>query len=123
MIIRLISMTIMRSNADDRCETLRMSLLSTHCSVDTGVCEQKHSSGEEHGCENKCSEHQIRGWIAVSAAGLHSKGLRKRSVVFADTGFHYPKYDNVCSKPFLPQQQNNFGSCCPYSRALGFHVQ
>ena len=27
---------------------------------------------------------------------------------------HYPKYDdNVCSKLFLSQEQNNFRSCCP----------
>ena len=28
--------------------------------------------------------------------------------------FHYPNYnDNVCSKSFSSQEQNNFRSCCP----------
>ena len=32
------------------------------------------------------NKHQLRGWIAVSAALLQGKGLRKRSVSFRDTG-------------------------------------
>ena len=36
--------------------------------------------------ENKISECQIRGWKAVSAAGLHGQGLHKRNVHFSDTG-------------------------------------
>ena len=41
---------------------------------------KKHSSGEEHTLEHKLSEHQIRGWIAVSVVGLQGEGLRKRNV-------------------------------------------
>ena len=44
---------------------------STH---DTGVCEERT-------LEYQLSEHQIRGWGAVFAAGLQGKGLRKRSSV------------------------------------------
>ena len=36
------------------------------------------SSGESYMWEDKLSECQIRGWNAVSAAGLHGEGLRKR---------------------------------------------
>ena len=35
--------------------------------------------------EDKLSEKQIRGWRAVSAAGLQGKGLRKRSVFLSQT--------------------------------------
>ena len=38
--------------------------------MDLGI----HSSGEEDPWENEPSEHQIRGWIADSAAGLQGKG-------------------------------------------------
>ena len=34
----------------------------------------------------KLSDGQIRGWVAVSAAGLLGKGLRKRNAMFTDTG-------------------------------------
>ena len=47
---------------------------------------KKHSSGEWYTLEYKLSERQIRGWIAVSAAGLQGKGSLKRSVCFTDTG-------------------------------------
>ena len=40
---------------------------------------QRHSSGEKHMWEDKLSERQIRGWGAVSAAGLQGKGSRKSS--------------------------------------------
>ena len=36
--------------------------------------------------ESVVSQKQIRGWIAVSAAGLQGKGLHKRRVFFTDTG-------------------------------------
>ena len=39
-----------------------------------------HSFGEEVTLEYQLSEHRIRGWRAVSAAGLQGKGWRKRSV-------------------------------------------
>ena len=32
------------------------------------------------------SEHQLRGWRAVSAEGLQGRGLRKRNILFTDTG-------------------------------------
>ena len=47
---------------------------------------KKHSSGEEDMWEHKLSECQIRGWRAVSAAGLRGQGLRKRTV------FHRHRY-------------------------------
>ena len=44
-------------------------------------------------------------------AALHGAIISPLKFLFQD---HYPKYDhNVCSKPFLSQEQNNFGSCCP----------
>ena len=48
--------------------------------VDTDICEQKHSSGKWCTLEAFLSEHQFRGWRAVSAAGLHGQGSSKRSV-------------------------------------------
>ena len=36
--------------------------------------------------EDELSECQIRGWRAVSAAGVHGKGLPKRDLLFTDTG-------------------------------------
>ena len=50
-----------------------------------GICEQKHSSWEEHMWTYKLSEHQIRGWIAVSASGSCDQGSRKRNVFFSQT--------------------------------------
>ena len=35
---------------------------------------------------SELSEHQIRGWRAVSAAGFHGQGSHKRNVIFTDTG-------------------------------------
>ena len=35
---------------------------------------KKHSSGEEHIQEDRLSEHQMRGWIAVSAEELPGEG-------------------------------------------------
>ena len=35
---------------------------------------------EEGAWKNEPSEHQLRGWIAASAAGLPGKGLQKRNV-------------------------------------------
>ena len=52
----------------------------------SGVCEQKHSSGKADPWEDKPSERQIRGRRAVSASGLQGRGSPKRSVVFTDTG-------------------------------------
>ncbi len=43
---------------------------------------EKTTSGEEITLEYWLSEHQIRGWRAVSAAGLQGKGLHKRSVFY-----------------------------------------
>ena len=52
----------------------------THISIidfitmyDTDVCE-KNSSGEEGTKKYQLSKHQVRGWRAVSAAGLQGKG-------------------------------------------------
>ena len=60
---------------------------SPHLVCDSGVCEQKHSFGEDHPLEDRLSEHQIRGWRAVFAGGLHDQGSRKRTfVLFTDTG-------------------------------------
>ena len=51
------------------------------------VSVKKHSSGEKDRWEDRLSEHQIRGWRAVSTAGLHDQGSHKRSVVlFTGTG-------------------------------------
>ena len=50
------------------------------------VSVNKHSSGEEDPRENQLAKHQIRGWRAVSAAGLQGKGCHKRSVYFTGTG-------------------------------------
>ena len=36
--------------------------------------------------ENGLSEHQIRGWIAISVAGLQGLGSQKRQVFFTVTG-------------------------------------
>lgn len=41
----------------------------------TGVCEQKKSSGEEDPWENQLTKHQSRGWRAVSAAGVQGERL------------------------------------------------
>ena len=41
---------------------------------------KKHTSGDEDVWEDKLSGHRIRGWRAVSAAGLQGKGLPERSV-------------------------------------------
>ena len=46
----------------------------------------KDSSGEEDTRDIYFKQHQIRGWIAVSAALLQGKGSQKRSVFFTDTG-------------------------------------
>ena len=48
------------------------------CARHRHLCK-KHSSGEEYTLTYLLSDHQIRGWRAVSAAGLHGKGLRKGS--------------------------------------------
>ena len=50
----------------------------------TSVCDmpvsvKKHPSGKQITLEYRRSEHQVLGWRAVSAAGLHDKGLRKRN--------------------------------------------
>ena len=58
----------------------------------TGVCEKKtRTSGEEYTLEHKLSEHQIRGWIAVSAVGLQGEGLRRRSVFSQTPVLNYEK--------------------------------
>ena len=48
------------------------------------VSVKKHFSGEEDPWENQLEKHQIRGWTAVSAAGLQGQGSHKRSD-FSDT--------------------------------------
>ena len=54
---------------------------------------RKHSSGEENRWKDRLSERQIRGWRAVSAAGLHGQGSCKRNVVlFTDTGVRDPRF-------------------------------
>ena len=51
-----------------------------HSSVLTiPVPVKKHSSGEEDPWEDTSTEHQIRGWRAVSAAGLRGKGLPRNN--------------------------------------------
>lgn len=50
------------------------------------VSVKKHSSGEENPLEERLSEHQIKGWRAVFAAGLHDQGSRERIICFTDTG-------------------------------------
>ena len=47
-----------------------------------GVCEKQKVLQRKHGREDRLSEHQIRGWIAVSTAGLHGQGSHKRSCCF-----------------------------------------
>ena len=47
------------------------------------VCDKRkkeNSSGEEDVWKHFLSEHQIRGWRAVSAAGLQGNGSHERSV-------------------------------------------
>ena len=47
----------------------------------TGRCE-KNTPPEKKTCgKNWLSEHQIKGRIAVSAAGLHGKGSHRRSAL------------------------------------------
>ena len=41
--------------------------------------------GEEDPWINQLGKHQIRGWRAVSAAGLHGQGSPERSVLFTGT--------------------------------------
>ena len=48
-------------------------------------CLQKDNSGEENMWEDKLWEHQIRGWRAISAAGLQGKGSHTWIVLRADT--------------------------------------
>ena len=43
------------------------------------VSVKKHSSGENNMWEDKLSECQIRGWIAVSAAAFQGQGSHKRN--------------------------------------------
>ena len=43
------------------------------------VSVKKHSSREEETWEDKLSEHHVRGWRRVSAAGLHAEASRERS--------------------------------------------
>ena len=49
---------------------------------------REHSSGEEYYQEDRLSEHQIRGWIAVSAEGLQGQGSPtiSKGVLFSQTG-------------------------------------
>ena len=53
------------------------------------VSMKKHSSGEKYRLENQLWKHQVRGWIAVSAAGSHGQGSQKRSVSFPQTPVCY----------------------------------
>ena len=48
-----------------------VSFMSYAMRVMIPVSMKKHSSGKDRPWEEKPSEHQIRGWRAVSAAGLH----------------------------------------------------
>ena len=52
--------------------------------VTTGVGEI-NSSREIYPLENWLSQHHIRGWRAISAAGLQGKGSRTRSVILQTT--------------------------------------
>ena len=54
-----------------------------------GDNHNSHSSGKETMREDMFLEHQIqiRGWIAVSSAGLQGEGGHKRNVTFTDTGY------------------------------------
>ena len=49
------------------------------CNIAVSV-KETHSSGEEDAWETCIEKHKIRDWIAVYAAVLQGKGLRKRSV-------------------------------------------
>ena len=52
------------------------------------VSEQRHFSGEEYTWEYKLSEHQLMGWIAISAARvtrLHGQARVKGMFLFTDT--------------------------------------
>ena len=72
----------------------------------TGVCEQKHSSGEEDVWKNEPSELQNRGGRPVSAAGLHGKRLTQKECFFIDTGIiygvlrRYKSLTNLCPVGF-----------------------
>ena len=54
--------------------------------VDTGLCEKNTPPEKKAPGKMSPSKHQIGGWRAVSAAGLHGQGSRKRNVFFTDTG-------------------------------------
>ena len=51
-------------------------ILSYH----TGVCGKNTPPEKTYTWEEKLSECPIRGWRAMSAAGLQGKGLRKRNI-------------------------------------------
>ena len=72
----------------------------------TGVCEQKHFSGEEDVWEDKLSEHLIRGWRAISAAGLQGKGSYKRNVFFTEARMP-PREAVTCERAFLAALDGN----------------
>ena len=57
----------------------------------TGVCEKKHSSGEQETWDSQFTKHQLRGWIAVPAAVLQVNGSRETSVLFTDTGSNFAR--------------------------------
>ena len=76
---------------------------------------KKHSSKVETHWECQLEKHQIRGWRAVSAAGLHGKGLRKRKMSFTDTGMlgiHPPQRqaDRAAVRPCLTAAARCIGS-------------
>ena len=65
-----------------------------------GLWRRKLSSGEEDAREIKFKKHQIRGWMAASAAVLQGKGLRRRSASFTGTG-KSPRQVAKLSRPFI----------------------
>ena len=94
----------------------------------TGVCgENEHSSGEKHTWEDKLSECQIRGWRAVSAAGLHGKGSPQRNV-FSQTlvaSFALMGFTRSGSHYYTVKSFNIYTGNCPITTIsqLNEHIQ
>ena len=66
---------------------------------------KKHSSGEKENIfHNKLDTHRIRGWKAVSAAGLHGWGSPINSVSSTDTGMScYVARGHCTALPAIPE--------------------
>ena len=62
----------------------RQYLLCEPVSVKENIPPEKQTGGDD-----KLSEHQARGWRAVSAVGLQGRGSRERNVFFTGAGMLY----------------------------------